>query len=121
VLDIGNNAESGQFILGQPLNQTNKRKTGRLQTAYELWPEVMDVSLEDDTEPSCSAAEALERQRPFLNQTLANHALALLSRLFRGETLSYHGGFVNLRCGSVTPLRVDARVWKQIRKRTHTR
>jgi hypothetical protein len=33
--------------------------------------------------PICSAAEALERQESFLNQTLAQHALVLLARLFR--------------------------------------
>ena len=36
-----------------------------------------------DDEPSCSAVEALERQEPFVNPILANHALALLARLFR--------------------------------------
>jgi hypothetical protein len=46
--------------------------------------------------PSCSAAEALDRQGPFVNPTLSNHALALLARLFHYGTVSYHGGFVGL-------------------------
>src|SRR5579871_1443614 len=93
-LDVGNNVDSGQFVLGQPLNRENKRKADRLRTVAELFREIINFRLDDDTQPSCSAAEALERQHPFINQTLAQHALALLSRLFRCEPLSYHGGFV---------------------------
>jgi PRTRC genetic system ThiF family protein len=116
-LDLGNNVDSGQFVLGQPLNRVNRRKAARLRTVSELFGEIVDSALDDNTQPSCSAAEALQRQHPFINQTLAQHALALLSRLFRGEPLSYHGGFVNLASGSVVPLRADPAVWKRIRKR----
>ena len=56
----------------------------------------MDPSLDDDGQPSCSAAAALERQEPFINSTLAQHALALMARLFRYGEISYHGGFVDL-------------------------
>jgi len=58
------------------------------------WLELPD--LDGDGLPSCSAAEAFDRQGPFVNPTLANHALALLARLFRYGTVSYHGGFVGL-------------------------
>lgn len=44
---------------------------------------------------------------PFVNQTLANHALALLSRLFSLRPLQYHGGFVSLASGTAVPLRVN--------------
>ena len=37
-LDLGNNAASGQYILGQPLNARNRRKAGRLRTISELYP-----------------------------------------------------------------------------------
>jgi excisionase family DNA binding protein len=40
--------------------------------------------------------EALDQQEPFVNPTLANQALALLARLFRYGTISYHGAFVSL-------------------------
>lgn len=116
-LDLGNNADTGQFVLGQPLNRMNRRKAARLRTVSELFGEIIDPALDDDTQPSCSAAEALQRQHPFINQTLAQHALALLSRLFRCESLSYHGGFVNLATGSLVPLRADRRVWKRMQNR----
>jgi hypothetical protein len=45
--------------------------------------------------PSCSAVEALDRQEPFINQTLASSALAMLARLFRYGKLTHHGGFFN--------------------------
>jgi PRTRC genetic system ThiF family protein len=61
-LDIGNNADSGQFVLGQPLNRLNKHKADRLRAVSELFPEIIDAALDDDSHPSCSSAEALERQ-----------------------------------------------------------
>ena len=61
-LDVGNNADSGQFILGEPLNERNRRARLRLPTAAELYPEIADPSLDNDREPSCSAIEALDRQ-----------------------------------------------------------
>jgi PRTRC genetic system ThiF family protein len=114
-LDLGNNADSGQFILGEPLNERNRRSRLRLRTAWELFPEIVDPSLDNDQEPSCSAVDALERQEPFVNSTLAQHALALLARLFRYGEISYHGGFVNLATGANSVLRIDPEYWK----RTH--
>ena len=116
-LDIGNNADTGQFVLGQPLNRANKHKAERLRAVSELFPEIVDPALDDDQQPSCSAAEALERQHPFINQTLANHALALLSRLFRCEQMACHGGFLNLTSGALVALRAETKVWKRIRRR----
>jgi PRTRC genetic system ThiF family protein len=115
MLDIGNNSDTGQFILGQPQNSRNKRSPARLRTAAELFPELIDSTLDaKDTLPSCSALESLTRQEPFVNQSLANQALALLARLFRYGSLSHHGCFLNLARGSVTPLLVDPHTWKRI-------
>ena len=115
-LDLGNNADSGQFVLGEPLNRRNRRHRLRLRTVSELFPEVVQDELDKDGLPSCSAAEALDRQEPFVNPTLANHALALLARLFRYGTISYHGGFVSLSTlSSVQALRVDPKYWQRLR------
>ncbi len=118
-LDLGNNSESGQFILGEPLNERNRRSRLRLRTAAELCPEICDPGLDDDREPSCSAVEALERQSPFVNSTLAQHALALLARLFRYGEISHHGGFINLASGATSVLRIDPGCWRQIRRVTN--
>jgi PRTRC genetic system ThiF family protein len=115
-LDLGNNADSGQFIMGEPLNERNRRTRLRLRTAGELFPEIVDPTLDDDGEPSCSAAAAFERQEPFINSTLAQHALALLARLFRYGEISYHGSFINLASGATSVLRIDPQCWKRTRR-----
>lgn len=115
-LDLGNNAASGQYILGQPLNGRNRRKAERLRTVSELFPEIADAAAGEDSLPSCSAVEALERQEPFINQTLAASALAMLARLFRYGRLGNHGGFFNASTGQMIGLPVDPELWRRIRK-----
>jgi hypothetical protein len=67
---------------------------------------------------SCSAAEALERQEPFVNPTLASQALALLTRLFRYGAVSYHGAFVNLSStAGARALPIDPKYWQRLRHR----
>jgi PRTRC genetic system ThiF family protein len=108
-LDLGNTADGGQFVLGQPKNDRNRKTPGRLPTVAELFPEIVTPLLDSaDDLPACSAVEALERQEPFINQTLAYHSLAMLARLFRYGRLSYHGGFINLSTGrtAAVPVRV---------------
>jgi PRTRC genetic system ThiF family protein len=116
-LDLGNNAASGQFVLGQPLNSRNRRKAGRLRTVSELYPEIIDAKAGEDPLPSCSAVEALDRQEPFINQTLASSALAMLARLFRYGKLSHHGGFFNAQSGQMSALPVDPQLWSKTKRR----
>jgi PRTRC genetic system ThiF family protein len=118
-LDLGNNSDSGQFVLGEPLNRRNRRNRLRLRTVSELFPEVVQSDLDGDGLPSCSAVEALDRQEPFVNPTLANHALALLARLFRYGTVPYHAAFVSLSgVGGVQTLRIDPKCWQRLRKKS---
>ena len=102
-LDLGNNASSGQFILGQPENRVNQKKKHRLPTVTELFPEIAAPGVRDDDQPSCSAAEALTRQEPSINQNLAYQALGMLTQLLRHGSLSYQGGFCNLATGRLVP------------------
>jgi len=117
-LDLGNNAASGQYVLGQPLNGRNRRKAERLRTVSELYPEIADADAGEDPLPSCSAVEALDRQEPFINQTLALSALAMLGQLFRYGKLSYHGAFFNARTGQTIALPVDPTLWSRTRRRS---
>ena len=87
-LDIGNarfpdGRFGGQILFGEPRNDRNWRslREGRLPAAYELYPELCDTRLPEDTQPSCSALESLKRQDLFLNGLLAQHALNLLWRV----------------------------------------
>jgi len=116
-LDLGNNASSGQFVLGQPLNGRNHRKAERLRTVSELYPEISDTAAGEDPLPSCSAVEALERQEPFINQTLAASALAMLARLFRYGRLCHHGAFFNAETGQMPPLSIDPDLWRRTKRR----
>ena len=104
-LDLGNRAHSGQFVLGQTRTKAGEK---HLPTVAELYPESVDTTTPEDDLPSCSAEEALQRQEPFTNQTLAMHALAMLTQLLRYNEISYHGGFVNAKSGIVQPIPVPA-------------
>lgn len=73
----------------------------------ELYPEIADADAGEDPLPTCSAIEALERQEPFINQTLAMSALAMLSRLLRYGKIAHHGGFFNAARDKMTALPVD--------------
>jgi PRTRC genetic system ThiF family protein len=115
--DLGNSRSSGQFVLGEPWNARNRRSRTRLRTAAELFPEIVNPALDDDNEPSCTAIEALERQECFVNSVLAQHALALLARLFRYGQISHHGGFVDIAHSRAVPLAVDPQLWRRMRKR----
>jgi sulfur-carrier protein adenylyltransferase/sulfurtransferase len=121
-LDVANSSSSGQFVLGEPQNLRNKRSRIRLRTVSELYPEVADPALDDENEPSCSTIEALERQHSFVNGVLAQHALALVARLFRDGQISHHGGFVDVANSRCVPLLVDPVLWRRVvRRRARTR
>jgi PRTRC genetic system ThiF family protein len=120
-LDLGNHATGGQFVLGQPWNWVNRRSATRLRTVAEILPELIDGSLDNDAQPSCSAVEALEKQEPFVNPTLAYHALALLAKLFRHGSTEYHGAFVNVAGSRVQPLLAEPKTWRALRRRGRSR
>jgi PRTRC genetic system ThiF family protein len=113
-LDIGNNYDSGQFILGQPKNSRNNRCRSRLPTVAELYPEIIDPGLDGkETLPSCSDIQALTNQAAFVNQTLAYQALAMLATLFREGRITHHGCFLNLSQGRMVPLPVGCTAAKK--------
>jgi PRTRC genetic system ThiF family protein len=109
-LDLGNNAATGQFVIGQPDNSANRKRKHRLATVAELYPEILRVDNREDDQPSCSAAEALTRQEPFINQNLAYQALGMLTQLLRYSSLSYQGGFCNLATGHLVPIPITPAV-----------
>ncbi len=114
-LDLGNRAEDGQVILGQPASTKRWRANkDRLPTVVELLPEIVKPGREDNT-PSCSLAEALEKQHLFVNQAVTTAALQILWQLLRTGAIDWHGAFVNLSTGRTTPLPVDREVWARMR------
>ena len=130
-LDIGNTDKKGQVILGtrtksrrQPLGvplssifandmKLSAKQMAKHQKYYtpprprlvtEIFPELMNAHRKEDNTPSCSLAEALERQDLFINQSVATFALQLLWQFIREGGLNIHGYFINLETGKVTPL-----------------
>jgi len=103
-LDCGNTADTAQVVLGEPRRRGAARGIVRLPTVAELFPEIVDATLDDDTLPSCSALEALTRQSPGVNGLTAQTALSLLARLLWDGSLQYHGVFLNLQTGAAAPM-----------------
>ena len=87
-MDFGNSQFTGQVLLSTigNIKQPNSEKyetVGNLPFITEEFGELLKISeLEDDT-PSCSLAEALEKQDLFINSTLAQMGSSLLWSLFR--------------------------------------
>ncbi len=113
-LDLGNRQHDGQVILGEFKNSRLDKERVRLPTVADLFPETCDPTQEgEDTGPSCSLAEALEKQSLFVNRGMALYALNLLFELFRYGGLSHHGVFVNLKTARTSPLAIDPETWKR--------
>lgn len=101
-LDTGNAAVTGQAIIGTP-RRPGQQLVHHLPCATELHPELRDTSVPDDTTPSCSAIEALQRQDLFVNSTVANLAAQLLWQLFKNGGLTYHGVYFDIERYQLSP------------------
>ena len=112
-LDCGNLAKSGQVILGEPLQSHQRDWHGRLPIVTELFPELLDTSRHEPDLPSCSLAEAIERQDLLVNEAVALCAKQLVWRLVASEDLDWHGAFVDLAIGGISTLPVDPDAWKR--------
>lgn len=111
-LDFGNRKDDGQVILGELTY--GKKTQDNLPHIGELFPDSINPDLEDpDDGPSCSLAEALEKQSLFINKSVADYGLNILSMLFRHGEIDYHGGFINLKSGRATPLGINSDVWQR--------
>jgi len=109
-LDFGNTRTTGQVVLGsldvsQPVSEKFKT-AGRLPFVTELF-DYTNID-EKDTGPSCSLAEALQKQDLFINSTLAQLGCGLLWKLFRECMIEYQGVFLNLDTMKTNPLKIKS-------------
>jgi len=107
-LDFGNTRNTGQVVLGsvdvgQPVSEKFKT-AGRLPFVTDLFDYTKII--EKDSEPSCSLAEALNRQDLFVNSTLAQLGCGLLWKLFRECIIEYQGVFLNLMTMKTNPIKI---------------
>jgi len=117
-LDLGNRQHDGQVFLGETEATYTRRSTRdayRLPLVSELFPEIIDASLDGiDDGPSCSLAEALEKQSLFINQGVVTFALDLLDQLFHYGSIQHHGVFVDMKHGRVQSAQIDPEAWKRL-------
>lgn len=93
-LDLGNDQYTGQVILGGH----------GLPTVLDRHPEIKRSNAKEDNTPSCSLAEAIEKQSLFINQAVSTWALHLLETLFRQGGINHCGYYINLSSGRVNPI-----------------
>lgn len=110
VMDLGNRASDAQVLFGAHEKVTGNAGTvagsAPLRWPYDVLPELIDTTIPEDDTPSCSLAEALERQELFINQAVVAQGLAILWEFFRYARLTWWGAFVNLKTGQVRPVSV---------------
>jgi len=94
-LDIGNNQQSGQIILGtlRPIKQPKGNYNRMLPLFTDEFPDVKD----NKATPSCSMAEALASQDLFINKFMATYATHMLWDLLKNFRINYRGLYINLK------------------------
>ncbi len=109
-MDFGNGQTFGQVLRGtisRKIKQPHSEKydpTGWLPviTEYTNYARVKA----EDSGPSCSLAEALEKQDLFINLTLAQLGCNLLWKMFRNGMIEHRGAYLNLDTLKVNPVLV---------------
>lgn len=110
-MDFGNSQYTGQVILSTigeiPQPKSEKFETvERLPLVTEEFGELLQESETKDDTPSCSLAEALEKQDLFINSALAQMGCSLLWNLFREGMTANRGFFLNLKDFRSQPISV---------------
>lgn len=100
-MDFGNGKDTGQVILST-IGKVKQPKSEKYETIDSLpfitdeFGELLRHSETDGDTPSCSLAEALEKQDLFINSTLAQMGCSMLWQLFRSGMTTQRGLFLNI-------------------------
>ncbi|MDV3586875.1 MULTISPECIES: PRTRC system ThiF family protein [Elizabethkingia] len=110
-LDYGNNKFTAQAILATigTIRQPNSEKyetVEQLPLITDEFGNLLKQSEESDDTPSCSLAEALEKQDLFINSALAQMGSSLLWNLFRNGLTENRGFFLNLKSFHSQPIKL---------------
>lgn len=107
-MDFGNGRDTGQVVLST-IGNVKQPSSEKFDTVGSL-PFITDEfgvllrQSETDETPSCSLAEALEKQDLFINSTLAQAGCSILWQLFRNGMTTNRGFFLNLSDFRAAPL-----------------
>lgn len=105
-LDFGNQKKTAQVIIGSAgyIEQPESNEAiSRLQNVVQYFPQLKKIK-EKDQGPSCSIAQALNKQDLFINSTIANHGMSLLWTMFTEGRILHQGCYLNLNTSNVNPL-----------------
>ena len=110
-LDFGNSQHTGQVLLSTigTIKQPNSEKyetVASLPFVTDEFGELLKQSEQEDDTPSCSLAEALEKQDLYINSSLTQMGCSLLWSLFRNGMTEYRGFFHNLKDFNTHPIKV---------------
>ena len=110
-MDFGNSQCTGQVLLSTigNIRQPNSEKYATVENlpfVTEEFGELLKQSETDDETPSCSLAEALEKQDLFINSALAQMGSSLLWNLFRNGLIENRGFFLNLKEFRTQPIKL---------------
>lgn len=107
-LDMGNSQTSGQAVLGSTcITQPKSSRFSTIEhlpTVIEMFP--LKKSDDKKSGPSCSLAEALEKQDLFINRAVATMAADILWKLLKEGHLETHGFFMNLTDSRMVPIQL---------------
>ncbi len=110
-LDFGNSQYTGQVLLST-IGAIQQPPSEKYETVASLpfvtdeFGQLLKQSEQEDDTPSCSLAEALEKQDLFINSSLVQMGCSLLWNLFRNGMTTYRGFFHNLKDFRTHPIKV---------------
>jgi PRTRC genetic system ThiF family protein len=110
-IDFGNGKDTGQVVLST-IGKVRQPKSDKFEAVESLpfvteeFGELLRQSETDSDAPSCSLAEALEKQELFINAALAQMGCSLLWQLFRSGMSIHRGLFLNIADFRTVPLPV---------------
>lgn len=110
-IDFGNSRDTGQVILSTigTIKQPDSEKyqtVASLPMVTDEFGELLKQSEQADDTPSCSLAEALDKQNLYINSSLTQMGCSLLWSLFRNGMTPYRGFFHNLKDFTTHPIKV---------------
>lgn len=109
-MDFGNAQATGQVLIGNIRNKIRQPTSKEYIPTPQMNVITEEVSYstikEKDSGPSCSLAEALNKQDLYINSMLSQVGCEILWTMFKEGSTLYRGAYVNLKTLRVNPIPV---------------